>query len=92
MKPVVLYFTAAFLFTFFLGFIDEGYNSLQTFKSWGNILVLGVYLLIFWFSEAGIHFLYQKLLPPNPGLQKTLSVLLGLILPITIIMLLVPKS
>jgi hypothetical protein len=91
MKPSLLYFIAAFLFTFFLGFIDEGYNSLKTFESWGNILVLSGYLLLFWVCELVLHEVYQKLLPPNPGLQKTVSMILGLFLPIIIIMLIAPK-
>lgn len=92
MKPSLLYFIAAFVFTFFLGFIDEGYNSLKTFESLGNILVLSGYLLLFWVCELALHQAYLKLLPPNPGLQKTLSVILGLFLPIVIIMLLAPQT
>jgi hypothetical protein len=86
MKYPALYFTAAFLFTFMLGYVDEGYNSFKTFESIGNIVVLSIYLLLFFVCELIVHVTYAKLLPPNPPLQKALSVLLGLFLPISVIM------
>jgi hypothetical protein len=87
MKDWIVYFIAAFIFTFILGFIDEGYYSLRTFESIGNILVLSGYLLLFWCVELLTDRAFQKLFPPDKALRRTLSVIIGLFLPIIIIML-----
>jgi hypothetical protein len=90
MKPVILYLIAALLFTFVLGFIDEGYYSLKTFESLGNILVLLVYMLLFWGAQLGFDWLLSRLPTLPLSGRKTLSVIVGLLLPITLIMCLAP--
>lgn len=90
MKPTLLYLIAALVFCFFLGFIDEGYYSLRTFESIGNILVLLVYALIFWGAQLGIHWLLRNAKSLSQPGRKTIVVVSGLLLPLAIIMVLAP--
>jgi hypothetical protein len=87
MKTSTLYLMSALVFTFFLGFIDEGYYSLQTFKSFGNIIVLSGYALLFWVVQVAIDALLRLIKNFPVGARKTIAIIFGLLGPITLIML-----
>lgn len=86
MKPAILYTISALLFCFFLGYIDEGYYSLKTFESFGNIIVLLMYALLFWAVQMSIHWLLGKIPGISLSGRKTLSVIIGLLLPLVVVM------
>ncbi|MES2779579.1 MAG: hypothetical protein V4651_06730 [Bacteroidota bacterium] len=86
MKPTILYFITALIFCFFLGFIDEGYYSLKTFESFGNILVLLVYTLFFWGVQLGVHWLLRNVHSMSMSTRKTIVILVGLFVPLIIIL------
>jgi hypothetical protein len=53
---------SAFVITFFLFFIDEGYYDFRWMMSWGNWIVFVVYLvLLFPIQWAVAHFLFRRL-------------------------------
>jgi len=55
-------FASAFVITFFLFFIDEGYYDFRWMMSWGNWIVFVVYLvLLFPIQWAVSHFLFRGL-------------------------------
>lgn len=85
-KTHVLYLIAALLFAFFLGFIDEGYYSLKTFESIGNIVVLLGYAMLFWGVQLVIDWMLKQIRILAPAVRKTITVVVGLLLPIFIIM------
>lgn len=43
---------SATLVSFFLFFLDEGYNSLQWMTRWGNWFVFAIYLLVLFSTQA----------------------------------------
>ncbi len=88
MKPALLYLIAAFVFCFFLGFIDEGYYSLKTFESFWNIVILLVYALFFWVIQLGLHWLLRNVHSLSLAARKTIVILVGLFVPMIIILLL----
>lgn len=71
---------SAFIITFFLFFIDEGYYDLRWMMRWGNWIVFLVYIVLLfpvqWFIS---HFLFKKYL----GTEKAL-LMLGIGMPITL--------
>ncbi len=71
---------SAFVITFFLFFIDEGYYDFRWMMSWGNWIVFGIYLiLLFPVQWAIAHFLFRK----YKGIQKAL-LMLAIGIPITL--------
>lgn len=53
---------SAFVITFFLFFIDEGYYDLRWMMSWGNWIVFMVYIvLLFPIQWAVSYFLFRRL-------------------------------
>ncbi|MES2558695.1 MAG: hypothetical protein V4590_03080 [Bacteroidota bacterium] len=88
MKPSLLYFISALLFCCFLGFIDEGYYSLQTFKDPWNIAILLVYALFFWGIQLGLHWLLRNVSSISMPARKTIVIIVGLLVPIIIILML----
>ncbi|MCU0441891.1 MAG: hypothetical protein MUE96_05795 [Bacteroidia bacterium] len=81
----LIYLAAAFVFTLFLGYIDEGYYNFNFLTSIGNILVLSVYMIVLWGCEVGIGNLLS-LTRLSRSLRISISILVGLFLPIIIIL------
>ena len=72
--------TSAFIITFFLFFIDEGYYDFRWMMSWGNWIVFVMYLILLFPVQWAIsHFLFRKF----QGTQKAL-LMLGIGIPITL--------
>lgn len=86
MKPAILYLIAALLFCTFLGYIDEGYYSFKTFKDPWNIAILLLYALLFWGAQLGFDWMFGRIRALSVTGRKTLSVIVGLLLPIAVIM------
>ena len=88
MNPTLLYLITAFVFCFFLGFIDEGYYSLKTFESLWNIVILLVYALFFWGIQLGLHWLLLKIPSLSMSGRKAIVIMVGLFVPMVIILML----
>ena len=74
---------ATFIIVMFLFFIDEGYYDFRWMKEWGNWLVFGIYMIIFFPIQW---LLSQFLLFKLTGWKK-MAAMVGLTIPITILLL-----
>ncbi|HEY3387245.1 MAG TPA: hypothetical protein VGK46_12090 [Saprospiraceae bacterium] len=81
-SEILLPLFSAFLIVNFLFFIDEGYYDFRWMAEWGNWLVFGIYMIMFFPIQWGIsHFLFPRL----TGWKK-IAALVGLTLPLTILL------
>lgn len=81
----LIYLASAFIFSLFLGYIDEGYYNFKFLTSIGNILVLSMYMIVLWACEVGVgNLLHQTSVSRNTRI--VISILVGLILPIALIL------
>lgn len=79
-EDLVSPFIAALLIVLFLFFIDEGYYDFRWMREWGNWLVFGIYLAIFFPVQWLIsHFLLRQV----TGWKKVL-IMVCISVPLTI--------
>jgi hypothetical protein len=70
---------AALMIVLFLFYIDEGYYSFRWMLEWGNWIVFGLYMLIFFPVQWAIsHFVFHKL----DGWKK-MAAMIGIGIPAT---------
>jgi hypothetical protein len=74
------------VFTFFLGFIDEGYYDFTTFTITANYVILGVYFTLFCLTQHMVYLVLTHFKPMQTRKVIAASVVVGLLFPITVVL------